>query len=837
MRPNHRLPSSVNYNNPIRRVFVRLLIQDLRYGLRVLGKNPGLTLVIVLSLAAGIGANTAVFSVADALLLKPLPYPHDDRLAILWQRSPGIGIPEDWLSPGHYVDMIQGNRSFEEMAICAGLSLTLTGRDQPERIDAIQTSSSLLHLLGAQPYAGRLFTTEDDAPGRRPVVLLTHAVWKRLFNSDPGMVGRNIILNGNPFAVAGILRPDFLLNHEAVPTVAGIDKADILLSYAMPADAQTKLRANDNYNILGRLKSGVSFAQAQADIDRIAAHIRVADKLDPSLTISVVPLREQVVGNVKRSLLVLLGSVALVLLIACANVANLLLSRATGRQKEIAIRTALGAGAARVVRQLLTESVLLALIGGAAGLGIAAIALSVLRAMHPGNIPRLETISLDARVLAFTFAVAILTGIAFGLAPALRALALDLNTTLKAGGRASQGAGGFHIGRHRLRGMLVAAEIAFSMILLIGASLLVRSFLRLQQVRPGFNPDHVISLRMALVGPKYRQPGATARAVQEILGRVSRLPGVKAAGGVSALPFTASVGWGGIQIEGYVQPPNEPELLADQRAATPDYFKAMEIPLIAGRMFDDHDTADSPPVVLIDEKMAKRFWPRESAIGKRVRNGPQGKWMTIVGVVGTVKQYGLDKDLRMAEYSPYAQAASGRMYLAARTAQDPATLAASVTREVHAVEPDAPVYEVSTMSQRIYDSLARERFSSTMLTAFAAFAMLLGGVGIYGVMSYLVTQGMHDLGVRIALGASRGSILGLVVRQGMTLAGAGIGAGLAGAFALTRVISALLFQVSATDIATFSLVALFVAGIALLASYVPAWRATRVDPLVALREE
>jgi predicted permease len=816
---------------------VRQLLQDLRYGLRVLAKSPGLTLVIILSLAIGIGANTTVFSVADALLLKPLPYPNPDRLAILWLRSPGIGIPEDWPSPGQYLDVRQGNRSFEEMAICIGDSLTLTGRDRPERIEAIRASSTLMALLGAKPALGRVFSAADDASGRQPVVLLTNEIWKRLFNSDSGIVGRNIVLNGNSLTVAGVLQSDFLLNHEVVPTVAGIDKADVLISLPLAADAQTKQRGDENYNILARVKPGVTFRQAQADVDVIAARIREADKRDRTFTISVVPLQEQVVGNVKRSLLVLLGSVALVLLIACANVANLLLSRAAGRQKEVAIRTALGAGASRVVRQLLTESLLLAVLGGAAGVLIAAWSLYVLHTIHPGNIPRLETITLDAGVLAFTFVISIVTGVLFGLAPALRALGLDLNTALKAGGRASQGAGGFHIGRHRLRGLLVVTELALSLMLLIGAGLLLRSFLRLQDVPPGFNPDHVLSAQLSLTGPKYRQRQLVATAYQEILGRISRLAGVKAAGGVSTLPFTSSVGWGSVQIEGYVPPPNEPELQVDQRAATTDYFRAMEIPLIQGRAFNDHDTPDAPQVVVIDQKMAKRFWPNESATGKRMRFGTRAPWMTVVGVVGTVKQYGLNQDLRMVVYFAHTQRPFNGMYLVARTAQDPATLASSIAREIHAVEPGAPVYSVRTMDQRIYDSLARERFSTTMLTAFAGFAMLLGGIGIYGVMSYLVTQGTHDLGVRIALGASRGSILNLVVRQGMALASLGIAAGLVGALALTRVMSSLLFHVSATDAATFSGVALFVAAIALLASYVPAWRATRVDPLVALRDE
>jgi predicted permease len=816
---------------------VQLFLQDLRYGLRVLGKSPGLTLVIVLSLAIGIGANTAVFSVADALLLKPLPYPHHDRLAILWLRSPGIGIPQDWPSPGHYLDIRQGNHSLEEMALCIGTSMNLTGREQSERVEIMRTSSSLLAMLGAQPFAGRLFTAEDDASGRQPVVLLTHAIWKRLFNSDPGIVGRNIQLNGNTFAVAGILQPGFLLNGEVVPTVAGIEKAEILISLPLAADAQQKQRGDENYNILARLKPGATFESAQKDVDVITARIREADKRDRTFTISVVPLQEQVVGNVKRSLLVLLGSVGLVLLIACANVANLLLSRAAGRMKEVAIRTALGAGAGRVVRQLLTESVLLGLMGGIAGTLLAAWSLYVLRAIHPGNIPRLETISIDGGVLAFTFAISIVTGVVFGLAPALRAASLDLNTALKAGGRASSGAGGFHLGRHRLRGLLVVTELAFSLVLLVGAGLLIRSFLRLQDVPPGFNPDRVISAQLALSGPKYRDEKKRVQTYREIVDRIAHLPGVKSAGAVGTLPFTNGVSWGGLDVEGFVPPPSEPELQVDKRVATPEYFRTMEIPLIAGHTFNDHDIPDAPPVAMIDEKMAKRFWPRESPLGKRVRNGSRSPWITIIGVVGTVKQYGLDQDLRMVVYSPHLQVPYSRMYIVARTSQDPSTLSAAVAREIHAVEPDSPVYEVATMQQRIYDSLARQRFSTTMLAAFAAFAMLLGGVGIYGVMSYLVTQGTHDLGVRIALGASRGSILNLVVRQGMLLSAIGIVSGLAAALVLTRVMSALLFQVSATDVATFAGVALFVAVVSLAASYVPAWRATRVDPLVALHDE
>jgi predicted permease len=463
--------------------------------------------------------------------------------------------------------------------------------------------------------------------------------------------------------------------------------------------------------------------------------------------------------------------------------------------------------------------------------------LYIVRTINPGNIPRLEAIQLDGGVLAFTFAVSILTGLVFGLAPALRAASVDLNSALKAGGRASQGTGGFTFFRHRLRSLLVISELAFSLMLLIGAGLLVRSFLRLESVPPGFNPDHVLSARISFAGPKYRDDKLVGRTFQDLTARLARIPGVKSAGAVSTLPFTSSVGWGGIQIEGYVPPPNEPELQVDRRVATPDYFHTMEIPLLKGRFFTDQDSPDAAPAAIIDDKMAQRFWPRESPIGKHIRGGSRAPWSTIVGVVGTVKQYGLDQDLRMVVYEPHAQRQHNGMYLVARTSVDPASLSGAFVREAHAIDADVPVFDVSTMPDRVYRSLARQRFAMTMLAAFAGFAMLLGGVGVYGVMSYLVTQGTHDIGLRIALGASRGSILNMVVRQGMAMAGAGIAAGLLGALALTRVMASLLFGVSATDALTFSCVAVFLAVIALLASYVPAWRATRVDPLIALRDE
>jgi predicted permease len=648
------------------------------------------------------------------------------------------------------------------------------------------------------------------------------------------MVGRAIYLGGNPVTVVGVLQKGFLLNHEVMSTVAGSDHIDIIQPLPLAADAQQR-RLDENYNLVARLKPGVTMSQAQADISVIAAHIREKDKRDRSFTISVVPMLDQVVGNVRRALLVLLGSVALVLLIACANVANLLLSRATSREKEVAIRTALGAGRGRLIGQLLTEVVMLSLAGGAGGLLIAQWSLRVVHAINPGNIPRLEAIGIDARVLAFTFAVSLLTGIIFGAAPAFRVANVDLNTSLKTGGRSSQSAGGLSTARHRLRGLLVVSELALSLVLLIGAGLLIRSFVRLQAVPPGFNPDRVISMRVSASGVTYRSDLARVQLFQQIGERIAALPGVEAQGGVTVLPFTSSVGWGGISVEGFAPRPGE-ELQVDLRDATPGYFHAMQTPLLQGRFFSDHDTLDAPPVVMIDAKFAQRFWPHENPIGKHVWQDPK-KPLTIVGVVATVKQYGLDTDGKIVVYFPQSQDAPGWIFLVARTSSDPAGLVGAITREIHAVDRNAPVDDIETMHGRLYDSLARQRFSTTMLAAFAVFALILAVVGVYGVISFLVTQGTHDIGLRIALGAQRRDILGLVVRRGMTLAGAGIALGSIGALALTRLMSSLLFGVSAIDGLTFCAVALLLASTALVASYVPALRATRVDPVVALREE
>ena len=809
-------------------------MQDMRYAARMLWKTPSLTVVIVLSLAIGIGANSAIFSVVDALLLRPLPYPQPERLAAIWIHSPGIGIFRDWPSPGQYVDLVNENHSFEEISISRLTSWTLNGLDQPYRVDGMRTSSHLFRLLGARPLYGRLLLPEEDKPGKPPVAILSHAVWRRLFNSDPNVVGRSITLNGNQFLVAGVLRPDFRLNSEVMPSEGPMDKADIFLPLPLGADAAQR-RGDENYNLMARLKPGVSLQQAQADVDGIAARIREKDKRDRTFGMSVVGLLDQVVGDVRRALLVLLGSVTLVLLSACANVANILLTRAAGREKEVAIRTAMGAGWQRLVRQLLTESVLLAVMGAAAGLFLAWWSLQAMRAINPGNVPRLEDIHINTGVLAFTFAISLVTGILFGLAPAWRAVKVDLNTSLKAGGRSGHASGGLRVTRHRLRGLLVISELALSLMLLIGAGLLIRSFVRLQSVPPGFTTDRVLAMQVAATGTRYREDKAVVQFYREIGDRIAHLPGVTAQGVVSTLPLTGSVGWGGINVEGFTPAPGQ-ELQVDIRIASTDYFRTLEIPLRNGRFFSDHDTAESQQVAIVDDRFARRFWPRENPIGKHVWFDPK-KPMTIAGVVGTVKQYGLDDEGKIVVYFPQQQNPGNMMFLAVRTSSDPVLLAGAIVNQVHAVDTNVAVYQVRTMADRLYDSLARRRFSTVMLGAFALFALILSAIGVYGVMSYLVSQSTHDIGVRVALGAQRGNIIGMVVRQGVELVAFGIAAGLAGALALTRVMATLLFGVSTTDAVTFSLVALVLAMVAILATWLPARRATSVDPMIALREE
>jgi len=691
-------------------------------------------------------------------------------------------------------------------------------------------------MLGAHARMGRLLAPEEDGPGKPPVVVLTDRAWKRYFSSDPAILGRAVTLSGNPYTVIGVLGPEFLLNDEIMPSEGPMENVDAILPLPLGPDAAQK-RGDENYNIMVRLKPGVTVAQAQQDVSAIANRIREKDKRDSTFGMHIIGLQEQVVGDVRRVLLILFGSVAVVLLIACANVANLLLTRATGRAKEIAVRTALGARWQRLMRQLLTESVLLSLIGGAAGLIIAWWSIRLVHTIKPGNIPRVNEIGISGAVLLFSFAVSLVTGILFGLAPAWRALKVDLNSTLKAGGRTGGSEGGLRVSRHQLRGLLVISEVALSLVLLVGAGLLVRSFIRLQNVPPGFSTNNILTFEVAVTGPAYRNnEDAVVRFYRQAEDRISRLPGVVAEGEVSSLPLTGTVGWGGIKVEGYNPPPGQ-ELQVDLRLASSDYFRTMEIPLRQGRFFDNHDEKTAPTVVLIDEKFAQRFWPHESSIGKHLWFDPK-KPFTIAGVVGTVKQDSLASDGKIVVYFPHLQQPSNGMFVAVRSSNsDVAALAPSLAREIRSIEPNAAVYNVKTMQDIFEHALARPRFASTLLGAFAIFALVLAAVGVFGVLAYLVSQNTREIGVRVALGAQPGHIMRLVLSQGMRLIGVGIVAGVIGALIVTRVMNSLLFQVSSMDLLTFATVVAILSVTGFAATIIPTTRAIRIDPNVTLREE
>jgi predicted permease len=819
------------------------LAQDLRYALRIFAKNPGFTLAAILSIAIGIGANTSIFSIMNALLLRPLPYKDADRLVILWNRSPGLNISEDWFSTAQYFDIKTEHHGLEQVAIAIGGNENLTGQGEPERVGTIRVSSTLLPMLGVRAASGRLFVGDEDSPGHAATAVLSHGMWVRHYGSDPHMIGKSITVNGTPYEVVGIMPEDFSLPREVMPTLDGAEQADILLPLPLPADA-SRNRDHEDYNIIGKLKTGVSIKQAQAEMDTITAHLRrdYPETYPPNggLTFGIVPLLEQVVGDVRRTLYVLLGAVAFVLLIACANVANLLLSRAVARQKEIAIRTAMGANRIRIARQLLTESILLALSGGVLGVLLAYWSLHWIHILGPKSVPRLNAISINRETLIFTFLLSLLSGILFGLAPALRASLLNLHATLKDADRGSAGTSSMWGRGNKLRRLLVVSELALCVMLLIGAGLLIRSFARLQDVQPGFNPRNVLTLELTMSGRKYDDKQTMLATYHQLFERLERLPGVTAAGAVTALPLSEMFAWGPITVEGRVLPPGENFINADERMVNGHYFQAMEIPLLEGRLFNDQDTATSPPVLIVDDYMAQQLWPNQDPVGKRIHFGgvtAKAPWVTVVGVVGRIKQYTLDSDSRIAFYLPQTQHATRAMNVVVRNGVDPTALASAVKQEIHGLDGDLPLYNVRTMTQRVNESLARRRFSMLLLVLFAGLALVLATIGVYGVMAYLVSQGTREIGIRMALGATPVGILSLVVRKGMILALSGVAVGLAGAFAFTRLMQSLLFGVGAADPFTFVMISGLLTLIALIASYIPAQRAARIDPAVSLRYE
>ncbi len=809
------------------------LLQDSRYALRILARSPGFTIIAVLALALGIGANSAIFSVVNAVILKPLPYEKPEQLVQLWMRFTGIGIPNDqnWVSAPELVDL-QKNQSLSRIAAIGQDSFNINLGGNPERIESAVVSTSFFPLLGVQAQVGRVFLPEEDQPGRAAVVLLSDGLWRRRFGADPGVPGHKLVMNGQSYLIVGVLPRDFELPREAEVWVPLVFTAD---------DLSPNNRGSHQFQVIARIKDGLSFQQARSDMDAVSARIIEQHPAYPykqyNFRVLMIPLLEQQVGDIKTALWVLMAAVGLVLLIACANVANLLLVRASAREREIALRQALGVGRWRLIRQLLTESAILGLAGGLAGLFLGYCAMRLLVAMSVTSFPRVAQTRMDFSVLALTLVISLATGILFGLAPAFSTRHVT-HDALKEGGRG----GSTGAGSHRLRSALVVAEVALSLTLLAGAGLLFRSFLRLQEVETGFRTSGVLTMRIALPEQKYSKPELTRVFYRQLLENIRTLPGVDAVGAVNGLPLSGT-GWSGTTtVDTQAVQPQDASPEADQRPVEPGYFEAMGIPLLSGRHFDQRDTPTSEPVAIIDETMAKTYWPKEDPIGKRIKQGPRsssGPWRTIVGVVRHVRYRTLESPSRVELYWPYDQTrfALGTMSLAVHTTSDPRMLAQVIQRQVLALDPDQPVYRIRTMQELVAESMARRRLSMALLGIFAGVALVLAAVGIYGVMSYTVAQRSHEVGIRMALGAGSVEVVRLVLGQSVWLTLGGILAGLAGSLFLTNFLSSLLFNVKATDPATFAGVAAILLVVALIASFLPAYRATRVDPVNALRQE
>ncbi|HEX7173829.1 MAG TPA: ABC transporter permease [Pyrinomonadaceae bacterium] len=806
------------------------LLQDIRYGLRGLWRQPAFTLVAVCSLALGIGANTAIFSLVNAVLLKPLPFADSERLVMVWEDASVIGAPRDSVAPANFVDWKTQNQVFDEMAVLSWQSFNITGDGEPERVTAYAVTANVFPLLGTEPALGRHFLPEENEPGTAKVAMLSHGLWQRRYGGDPSIVGRDIMLNGEKRTVVGVMPQGF----QFLQSFIGL--------WVPTALTQEELanRGAHYLTVLARLKPGVTAEQAQADIGAITDRIAQADPNEAgNLKAAVVPLREQLSGGVRNSLFILLAAVGFVLLIACANIANLLLARATARQREIAVRTALGASRWRVVRQLLTESVLLSVMGGGAGLLLAAWGFEFLKKLVPDAMALSATLKLDLPVLGYALAVSVLTGLVFGLAPALQASRIDLGEALKqSGGRTGLTAGG-----GRLRGALVVVEVALALVLLVGAGLLIQTISRLQQQYTVFQPEQLLTLRTVLPEGKYKELSRRVDFYDQVLARVETLPGVVSAGYTTSVPLQWKGGANGFTMEG---PPPEGVLATNaiHRQVSAGYFKTMGVGLREGRYLEERDDAKGQQVMVVNETMARQYWPGETAIGKRIKFGPAegtDPWRTIVGVVADVRQMGLDAPVKAEMYLPYRQIASHAFYkprdLVVRTSVDPMSLVSAVRGEIHAVDPEQPLSNIATMEKLLADETGARGLGMMLLSTFAGLALLLAALGIYGVLAYFVTQHVPEIGVRLALGARPRDILALVLKKGMGLALGGVAAGLLAAFALTRLMEKLLFGVTATDPATFAGVAALLVAVAFAACYIPARRATKVDPMVALRYE
>ena len=798
------------------------LVQDLRYAVRMLLKNPGFAVVAIIALALGIGANTAIFSVVNTVLLRSLPY--DDPAGLITIKENKLPqFPEFSISPGNFISWRNQNTSFEQLSAINFAAYNLAAGDgEPERLRAARVSAGLFEMLGVTPVQGRAFTNEEDQPGHDNVVLISSSLWKRRFGNDPNVVGQSVTLSASSYTIIGIMPAAFQFPDR---------DTDLWTPIAFSA-GQAEQHGGHFLRAVGRLKHNVTVQQADTELKAIAAQLAEQyPNSNAGWSTNVFPLQEYEVRDIKSGLIFLLGAVALVLLIACANVANLLLARSSARQKEMAIRSALGASRWRVVRQLLTESILLALVGGAVGVLLAFWGMGSLLALAPEDLPRVKDVALDARVLGFAFLLTLLTGIIFGLVPALQASIPNLNETLKEGGRGTTG------GHHRVRGSLVIGEVALALILLVCSGLLIRSFIRLQQVNPGFNPNNAIAVNIGLPGKKYPNEDQYLAFFARLIETTSALPGVVAAGVTQSLPIQSDYVLG-FNIQG--RPPDPPgeDKSTNYYAVTPDYFKAMGIRLVRGRLFTEQDRKDAPRVAVINETMARTYFADEDPIGKaiNVTNGPE-TFREIVGVVADVKQYGLAQPTTFQTYEPYLQHPFSSVTFVVRTEGSPTPLVGAIRSQVLGLDKEQPVSRIRTLDQIIAGSVEQQQFLMLLLGVLAAIALILAAVGLYGVMSYAVNQRTHEIGIRMALGANTGSVLRLIVGQGMMLALIGVAIGLAGAFAATRLMSKLVFSISTTDPLTFVGISGLLAGVALVACLAPAHRATQVDPMDALRHE
>jgi len=801
-------------------------LQDLRYGARMLRKNPGFTAVAVLTLALGIGANTAMFSVINAVLLRPLPYTNPQQLLVLQELSPSVGVH----SPSYpdFLDWRKQSKTMPQMAALNNRSFNLSGVAQPENINGYAVSPNCLSLFGVRPILGRDFLPSEETPGTAPVAILSYALWQSHFGADPNISGKNLTLDGQTFAIVGVLPPN----------IRFLDQTDLLAPIGVWAGEMMNRGDRGDMAGIGRLAPGASVAQARAEMDTIAANLRKEYPINAGISVSVTPLRVELAGDARPAILVLFGAVVFVLLIACVNVANLFLARSAARAREIAVRQACGASSQRLVRQMLTESFVLAVFGG--GLGIAAGALGIqgLRRLVPTNILQGAVITMDRGVLLFSAAMVVLVAVAFGLAPAWQASQPRVHETLKEGGRSSTSGAQ----QNRLRSALVIAETALALVLLVGAGLMMKSMYRLLQVNPGFRPERVLTMEIDLRTAQYSKPEASLAFWHQVLDRVRVLPGVEAAALGTVVPLTGDHSRADVTIEGMATPEPGKYPHPDYHSVSAGYLDALTIPLLRGRNFAAADTKTAPPVALVNYTMAHRFWPNGDAIGKRLRFGhPEWKddfpWITVVGVVGDTKLYGLSNPSRLELYLPYEQSPTTEMSLVLRSSVNPASLTSAVREAVLAIDKDQPVADVNTMTQLVNNSVATPRITLVLLGLFSALALVLAAIGTYGVIAYSVQQRTHELGIRLALGAQRRDVMRLVLAHGMKLAGIGIAIGVAAAFGLTRLMASLLFGTGASDPIAFSAASIVLLLVAVAACCIPARRAMRLDPMVALRYE